>query len=279
MAHQPSPEQKYVLGNHPEELARLDRQAANIERPTRLLLQAAGLAPGMRVLDLGTGLGHVARIAGELVGPAGSVLGIDRSADAVAVARQRAQESGAGQVTFAEGDVHTWRAPEPLDVIIGRLLLFHVPDPIAVVAHHLGNLRPGGEFVAIDFDLGGVRTDPPLPLFAEAAGWVQDAFRAAGAWPRIGARLGIILERGGLTRVATFGVQGYMSPLDPAGPALLAGVVRSLAPAIVAHGIATAEHMDLETLEQRLGHALREADAVMLPPVVAGAWGYAPAAA
>jgi cyclopropane fatty-acyl-phospholipid synthase-like methyltransferase len=49
-------ENAYVLGSDPQELARLDRQAAFIEAPTRLLLQAAGLAPGMRVLDLGTGL-------------------------------------------------------------------------------------------------------------------------------------------------------------------------------------------------------------------------------
>jgi len=76
-----SSENAYILGNHPEELARLDRQAAAIDRPTRLLLQAAGLAPGASVVDLGTGLGHVAQIAGELVGPTGSVLGIDRSAE------------------------------------------------------------------------------------------------------------------------------------------------------------------------------------------------------
>ena len=63
-----SSEGTYVLGNHPEELARLDRQAAAIDRPTRLLLQAARITPGTRVLDLGTGLGHVAQIAGSSSG-------------------------------------------------------------------------------------------------------------------------------------------------------------------------------------------------------------------
>jgi ubiquinone/menaquinone biosynthesis C-methylase UbiE len=79
----------YVLGNEAEELERLDRQAQMIERPTRLLLQAAGLTKGMRVLDLGTGVGHVARLAGEIVGPTGSVTGLDQSRDVLAAARDR----------------------------------------------------------------------------------------------------------------------------------------------------------------------------------------------
>jgi ubiquinone/menaquinone biosynthesis C-methylase UbiE len=267
-------EQQYVLGNHAEELERLDHQAAMIERPTRLLLHAAGLAPGMRVLDLGTGLGHVARLAAELVGPSGSVLGVDRSGEALTAARQRSQHAGAQQVTFVEGDISAWRAPEAFDAIVGRLLLFHVADPVAVARHHIGNLTRGGTFVAIDFDLGGSRAEPSVPVVDDALRWVQEAFREAGAWPRIGARLGSILEEAGLKRVTTFGIQAYLASRDRSGAAMLAGVVRSLAPAIVRHGIATAEQLDVATLERRIGEAVRQADAVILPPTVVGAWGY-----
>jgi SAM-dependent methyltransferase len=263
---------EYSLGSAPDELGRLDRQAAAIDRPTRLLLEAAGLAPGMRILDLGTGLGHVARIAGELVGPAGSVLGIDQSADALSVARQRTRDAGTSHVTFAQGDVTAWHASQPFDAVVGRLLLFHMADPEAVVRHHLRNLRPGGTFVAIDFDIGAVRAEPPVAIVDEAAGWVQQAFRAAGAWPRIGARLGTILRRAGLPQVITLGVQVYLSPQE-SGAAQLAGVVRSLAPAIIHHGISTAEQLEIATLETRIAEALRQADAVLLPPTVVGAWG------
>ena len=58
----------YALGSSDEEIACLDAQSASIVAPTRLLLRAAGIGPGMRVLDLGTGLGHVARLVAELVG-------------------------------------------------------------------------------------------------------------------------------------------------------------------------------------------------------------------
>jgi hypothetical protein len=81
-----------------------------------------------------------------------------------------------------------------------------------------------------------------------------------------------------LGRVTTVGAQAYLSPEDPSGPALLAGVVRSLAPAIIRHGIATAGQLDLATLEQRITEAVRHADALILPPTVVGAWGYSPGA-
>jgi len=266
-------ENTYVLGSDPQELGRLDRQAAFIEAPTRLLLQASGLAEGMRVLDLGTGLGHVARLAAQIVGSAGSVVGLDRAPQALAVARQRAEAAGEQHVSFVEGDVARWRADEPFDAIVGRLVLFHMADPVAAARHHAQNLRPGGLFVALDFDIGGARTYPAVEVADQTLAWVIQAFKAAGASPRIGSRLGTILERAGLDMVKTFGVQAYLAPNDPAGPALLTGVVRSLADVITARNIATAEQMDLSTLEQRIADGLRTEDAVFLPPTVVGAWG------
>jgi ubiquinone/menaquinone biosynthesis C-methylase UbiE len=273
MDSQPKSEHTYVLGNAPEELARLDRQAASIESATRLLLQSAGIGPGMRVLDLGTGLGHVAKVVGELVGPGGAVVGIDRSTEALAVARQRSQNARATNVSFAEADITSWRGADPFDAIVERLVLFHMPDPSAVVRHHRRNLRTDGLFVAIDFDIGGARSEPPVQLAEQALRWVLEAFSAAGASPRIGARLALILEQGGLQNVTTLGVQAYLPPQSRAGASLLAGVVRSLSTAIVRHGIATAEELDLTTLEDRIADELLEANAVLLPPTVVGAWG------
>jgi ubiquinone/menaquinone biosynthesis C-methylase UbiE len=264
---------RYVLGNEPEELARLDRQAAAIDGASRLLLQAAGLGPGMRVLDLGTGPGHVARLAAALVAPQGTVVGIDRSPSALAVARRRAEDAGETRVSFVEGDVTQWVAPEPFDAVIGRLVLFHVADPVAVVRHHIQNLGEGGLFVALDFDIGAARSEPSVPILADAVRWILEAFTAAGASPRIGARLAVILEAAGLRNVATHGVQAYLQPHDPSGAALVAGVVRSLAPVILARGIATSEQLQLDTLQSRLMAEIRDAGAVVLPPTVVGAWG------
>lgn len=265
----------YALGHDPEELSRLERQAKTIEGPTRMILQAAGLASGMRALDLGTGLGHVARLMTRLVGPSGSVVGIDTSEDVLRAARRRTEEEHESNVSFVSGDATTWRTAEPFDAIVERLLLFHVADPVAVVRHHVGNLKAGGVFVAMDFDMGAARAEPAVAPVNDLIQWVTQAFRAAGAAPTIGSRLGVTLERAGLQGVTTFGVQPYLAPHNPAGPAMLAGVVRSLAPAMLTFSIATAEQLQLETLEQRIADALRAADAVLLPPALAGAWGHA----
>jgi hypothetical protein len=73
--------------------------------------------------------------------------------------------------------------------------------------------------------------------------------------------------------VSTFGIQPYVRSTVAGSGALLAGVIRSLAPAIIAHRIATARQLGLENLQQRIERAARRVDAVFLLPTVVGAWG------
>jgi SAM-dependent methyltransferase len=261
----------YALGASDQEIERLDRQSASIESATRLLLRASGIQPGMRVLDLGTGIGHVAMLIAELVGPRGQVVGIDNSSRLLYVAALRA--AAQPQLRFVEGDVRDWRDEEPFDVIVGRLILFHMADPVNVLRHHAAALRPGGLLLALDFDLGAARTEPVLPMVTEVVGWVNAAFVHAGASPAIGTKLTLLLSEAGLADVQGFGVQGYIAPGDPRGPALLGGVVRTLAPQISAAGLATPQQIDINTLEARITAAVKAAGAVVVPPTLAGAWG------
>src|SRR5215471_10069839 len=76
----------YVLGHSTFELERLARQERLIGPSTREYFQAAGIGPGMRVLDVGSGTGVVAFLAAELVGPSGEVVGTDLAPTAVATA-------------------------------------------------------------------------------------------------------------------------------------------------------------------------------------------------
>ena len=110
-----------------------------------------------------------------------------------------------------------------------------------------------------------------MELAATVLRWVEAGFRAAGADPRIGARLGPMLRAAGYEDVAGFGVQGYLQP-DERPERLLSGVARSLAPQILASGIATEEELGLDTLDARLAEAVAAEGSVVLPPCVAGAW-------
>jgi SAM-dependent methyltransferase len=261
---------EYVLGSDDAEVARLDRQAASIAGASDALLRASGIAAGMRVLDLGTGLGHVATMVRELVGPEGAVVGVDREAPLLALAERRRT---AGNVSFTQGDVRTVRFDEPFDAITLRLLLFHLPDAVDVLRHHRANLRPDGLIVVLDFDSGSARTEPPVPLADRVATWIEAGFRAAGANPHVGARLIPLLRDAGYADVTGFGIQAYLPASDPPGPPMLTGLVRALAGTIVAEGIAAEDELGLDTLEDRLRHEMQAAGAVFLPPTVVGAWG------
>src|SRR5712672_3573865 len=103
----------YVLGHSKDEIRRLIDQAAILRPTTERLLRSAGIEQGMRVLDLGCGAGDVSMLAGKLVGPTGSVVGIDPNADVLAVARARAQADGLLHVTFAEASVGTFSELRP----------------------------------------------------------------------------------------------------------------------------------------------------------------------
>ena len=99
-------EATYALGHSSAEIQRLANQGAMLRPITERLLRNAGIDAGMRVLDLGCGVGDVSMLAAELVGPAGSVVGIDRSQEVLNMAKERAQDAGlrAGDVIVGVGN-------------------------------------------------------------------------------------------------------------------------------------------------------------------------------
>lgn len=171
----------YVLGSDDEEIARLDGQARSIAGATEALLRAAGIGGAMRVLDLGTGLGHVALLVAGLLETEGSVLGVDQSGRLLEIAERRRVAAGAENVSFVQSDARTFTADEPFDAIVARLLLFHLPDREELLRRQLEALRPGGKMVVIEFDIGAMRAEPEVPLVTQVRGWIEAAFRSAGA--------------------------------------------------------------------------------------------------
>jgi SAM-dependent methyltransferase len=208
----------YVLGSDDAEIARLDAQAGSIAGATEALLRAAGIGGAMRVLDLGTGLGHVALMVADLLDAGGSVVGVDQAERLLEVAERRRAAAGAGNIEFVHEDARAFSASEPFDAIVARLLLFHLPDREEVLRRQLDALRPGGTMVVIEFDIGAMRGEPEVPLVDDVRRWIEAAFRAAQADPRIGTPAGQLLRRTGYADVSTFGIQAYFDPSDPSGP-------------------------------------------------------------
>ena len=161
---------EYQLGHDPAELDRLNEQGGLLAPATTMLLQAAGIRPGMRVLDLGSGSGDHAFAVASLVGPDGSVAGVEQSPEAVSMARARAERLGLANVTFTVGDIHDPAGGGPFDAVTGRLVLMYVPDPVAVLRAQAGVLRPGGLVAPVEFDVSTARTLPAVSLAVQAKG-------------------------------------------------------------------------------------------------------------
>jgi SAM-dependent methyltransferase len=109
----------------------------------------AGLQPGQRVLDLGTGTGAVAERAASAVGLGGDVVGVDISTEMLALAQQRLAARGLENVTFREGRAEALPADDAsVDAVLASLSLMYVIDR-AVAAREIARvLRPGGRLVA-----------------------------------------------------------------------------------------------------------------------------------
>lgn len=121
---------------------------------TTVLFRRAGISAGHRVLDLGCGPGDVSFLAAEIVGPGGHVVGVDRSPDAVEAARDRARRVGQLNVTFKVGDAADLAIAGQFDVIVGRLMLGGLPDPVKVLRQLQKYLRPQGLIVLEEGELG-----------------------------------------------------------------------------------------------------------------------------
>jgi hypothetical protein len=121
--------------------------------------------------------------------------------------------------------------------------------------------------------MGGVRALPPVELFSEALGWLRAGFQHAQADPFVGMRLPVLLQQAGLDDVESMGIQAYWPPDHTGAPAYFVGVIRAMAHAIVASGAATEDELALDSLEQRLGEAIKAAGAVWTTPTVVGGWG------
>lgn len=101
-------ETTYALGHSPAEVQRLKSQGAMLRPITERLLRNVGIDVGMRILDLGCGPGDVSMLAAELVGPEGSIVGIDRSQEVLNVAKERAREGGLHHISFVQASIEAF---------------------------------------------------------------------------------------------------------------------------------------------------------------------------
>ncbi len=140
------------IGYSAEERQRLIDQGALLRPFTRQLMMDAGIGRGMRVLDVGCGVGDDVRAMAALVGPEGRAVGIDNSERLIEVARERSAASDLSceyRVGLAE---RLEFDDASFDAVRAERTLQHVADAGRAVAEMIRVLRPGGRLVCFEPD-------------------------------------------------------------------------------------------------------------------------------
>jgi SAM-dependent methyltransferase len=261
----------YVLGHSGEEQRRLDAAGVLLRPVTERLLREAGVRPGLRVLDVGCGTGDVTRLAAEMVGSTGAVVGIDRAAAVLAAARERPAAPNSGEIEYAAADLATFADPAPFDAVVGRFVLMYQADPVAVLRHLAGLVRPGGVLAFLDFVFHRP-TGRQRPLYRQVFNWLYTTFEQSGAWMDLGARLPTMFVSAGLPAPCTWLEVVEIVGADTTTLTWLADTMRSLLPAIERFGVATAEEIEIATLRDRLLAEAAAAGGTVAGPTLAGVW-------
>jgi SAM-dependent methyltransferase len=261
----------YLLGSSDTEHERLIRQARQFAPFTERFFREAGIGPGQRVLDVGSGVGDVAMLVGKLVGPSGEIVGIERDERSLAVARARAKELPQNNLTFIRSDLPEVPINKSFDAIVGRFILQFVPDPVAVLRSLVRLLNPGGIVAFQEPSFAAfVHVCPNLPLWSAAARLIHETGRRAGVNPEMGFALHKVFQDSGLPAPRMH----LDMPLgsDPDFTRWVYDVICTLVPRMQQFNVSAEPLGDLATLRERLHQEITSANAVVPVLPLVGAW-------
>jgi ubiquinone/menaquinone biosynthesis C-methylase UbiE len=186
-----SAEEEYALGTDQVEAARLGFQHQVWSAPTTSAWERAGFKPGDALLDVGCGPGYATLDLARLVGPTGSVLGVDLSRRFLDHLEGRARAGAVGNVRTLCAAAETMEVGESwADGAFARWVLCFSPDPAAIVSQATRALKPGGRFVVLDYaNYEAFSIFPRSPVIDHVVLVITKAFRGEAREPDVGAVL------------------------------------------------------------------------------------------
>ena len=244
----------YTLGRTSHETNRLIEQSRIYGESTKRLCKQAGIAAGMRVLEIGSGAGDVAIMLAELVGKTGQVVGVDINPTILESARQRVLDLGFDNIEFQAGDAREIVFEGKFDALVGRFVLMYMSDPTDALKQLTLHLKPEGivAFQEPEYTLYPAFKHPDTPLINQLISWILDVFQHSGAHLNAGLGLYQIFIDAGLPAPemhlqSPIGAEGNW-----AGYQYMTTIFESLLPLIEEYDLATSEEVGIDTLSERL---------------------------
>jgi len=270
-----NPAAQYALGSTDAEHERLIWQAARLAPLTERFFREAGIGPGQRVLDIGSGVGDVAMLAAKLVGPSGEVVGVERDPRSIARARSRVSEAGLHNVTLTLSDASQVASDRPFDAVVGRFILQFLPDPVAVLRSLSHLVRPGGALAFEEVSYAPfLLLSAHLPLWSAAASLLHEAISRSGAKTEIGLALHRIFQEARLPPPAMR--MEMLLGSDPDFTRWIYDLLCSLRPQIQQQNLSLEPLGDFATLPERLQAEVAASRTVVPFVALVGAWSRKP---
>jgi SAM-dependent methyltransferase len=265
------PTSHYSLGSTDAEHERLIWQASRLAPLTERLFREAGIGPGQRVLDLGSGVGDVAMLVAGLVGPSGEVVGLERDTRSIARARARVAEAGLRNVSFTEADVNQIANDKPFDAAVGRFILEFLPDPLAALRSVSRSVRPGGVLAFHEPCYAPfLLLSAHLPLWSASVSLIHQTLVRSGANTEIGLDLHrIFLEAGFPGPVMRMEI---LLGSDADFTSWTHDLLCSLRPQIQQHNLSLEPLGDFATLRERLQAEVAASKTVVPFVALVGVW-------
>ncbi len=184
-------ERDYVLGTHDAELERLGLQH-RVWRPRASdAWRRAGFTAGQTLLDVGCGPGYAALDLAEIAGPAGRVIGVDRSRRYLDACEAMARARGLANVETHELDLDERELPPFVaHGAWSRWVYAFVREPRRVLERVAARLAPGGAMVLHEYaDYRSWRVSPVREEFESFVREVMASWRESGGEPDVGLAL------------------------------------------------------------------------------------------
>jgi SAM-dependent methyltransferase len=265
----------YSLGSTDAEHERLIWQASRLAPLTERLFREAGIGPGQRILDLGSGVGDVAMLAATLVGPSGEVVGVERDMNSIARARARVAQACLRNVTFIESDVNEIAADQPFDAAVGRFILEFLPDPLAALRSISRLVRPGGVLAFHEPSYAPfLLLSAHLPLWSAIASVIHHTLAHSGAHTEVGLDLHRIFLDAGFPR-PTMRMEILLDS-DPDFARWTHDLLRSLQPQVQKQNLSLEPLGDFDTLAERVQAEVTASKTAVPFVALVGAWAHKP---
>ena len=236
----------YVLGYTSAEYERLNLQAQAWGPVTSQAIARTELSSGMSTLDIGCGTGVAMQLLGQVVGPNGSVTGVDIDHRLGSYTIERLRSQGPDIYRVVEADfmsVDDLGGESSFDLVFARLLLFHLPNPALALSRMWNWVKPGGTLLILDYDLTSQRTFSGFSDVDKALKLVREIFAASGKDVEIGSRMPEHFESSGIGTPDACEVHGMVSK-STGGGAMVRQTLKSLRQTAISCGIADGAALD-----------------------------------